>query len=44
VIDVAGFGSKKAYVAVASKLAVILHQMWREGSTFRWDEERLAAA
>ena len=35
-------GSKKAYVAVARKLAVILHQMWRDSSTFRWDEERLA--
>lgn len=37
-------GSKKAHVAVARKLAVILHRMWRNGSTFRWDEERLAAA
>jgi transposase len=37
-------GSKKVYVAVARKLAVILHQMWRDNSTFCWDEERLAAA
>lgn len=37
-------GNKKAYVAVARKLAVILHQMWRHSSTFRWDEEHLAAA
>jgi transposase len=27
---------KKATVAVARKLAVIMHRMWVEGSAFRW--------
>ena len=27
---------KKAKVAVARKLAVIMHRMWRDGSSFRW--------
>jgi transposase len=27
---------KKAKVAVARKLAVIMHRMWRDGSPFRW--------
>ena len=29
-------GLKRAKVAVARKLAVILHRMWIDGSTFRW--------
>ena len=29
-------GMKRAKVAVARKLAVILHRMWIDGSTFRW--------
>jgi transposase len=29
-------GMKKATVAVARKLAVIMHRMWIEGSAFRW--------
>jgi transposase len=29
-------GMKKATVAVARKLAVIMHRMWVEGSAFRW--------
>ncbi len=29
-------GFKKAKVAVARKLAVILHRMWRDGSDFQW--------
>jgi transposase len=29
-------GPKKAKVAVARKLAVILHQMWKSGQAFRW--------
>lgn len=29
-------GMKKAAVAVARKLAVIMHRMWVEGSAFRW--------
>jgi transposase len=29
-------GAKKAHVALARKLAVILHRIWCEGSEFRW--------
>ena len=29
-------GAKKATVAVARKLAGILHRMWKDGSEFRW--------
>lgn len=29
-------GHKKAVVAVARKLATVLHSMWRDGSEFRW--------
>ena len=31
-------GSKKARVAVARKLAVLLHRMWRDGTQFEWSE------
>ncbi len=36
-------GSKKATVAVARKLAVILHRMLRDGSQFRWSTKEAAA-
>lgn len=29
-------GSKRARVALARKLAVVLHRMWRDGTEFRW--------
>jgi transposase len=29
-------GAKKAKVAVARKLAMILHRMWVDGTDFRW--------
>ena len=32
-------GLRKAKVAVARKLAVILHRMWIEGTEFRWSKE-----
>ena len=32
-------GRRKAVVAVARKLAVILHRMWVEGEEFRWGTE-----
>jgi len=32
-------GAKKAKVAVARKLAVILHCIWTEGTDFRWTKE-----
>jgi transposase len=35
-------GRKKATVAVARKLAVLLHRMWRDGSEFRWSKETAA--
>ena len=32
-------GTKRAIVAVARKLAVILHRMWLDGTEFRWGKE-----
>jgi transposase len=32
-------GMRRAKVALARKLAVILHRMWVEGTTFRWGRE-----
>jgi transposase len=37
-------GTKKAKVALARKLGVILHRMWVDGSTFRWSHEETAIA
>lgn len=37
-------GMARARVAVARKLAVILHRMWADGSEFRWREQAQAAA
>jgi transposase len=34
----------KAIIAVARKLAVIMHQMWLTGEAFRWSETEAAAA
>ncbi len=36
-------GMRRAKVALARKLAVILHRMWMEGTTFRWGREVTAA-
>ncbi len=36
-------GFKKAKVAVARKLAVILHRMWRDGTDFIWSTKEAAA-
>jgi len=36
-------GFKKAKVAVARKLAVILHRMWRDGTDFIWSAKEAAA-
>jgi transposase len=36
-------GMKRAKVALARKLAVVLHAMWRDGSKFRWGKEAAAA-
>ena len=37
-------GHRKATVAVARKLAVILHRMWRDGTEFRWSNKEAAAS
>ena len=37
-------GMARAKVAVARKLAVILHGMWRDGTEFRWGKEPDARA
>jgi transposase len=37
-------GMARARVAVARKLAVILHRMWVDGSEFRWGKQAAAAA
>ena len=40
-------GSKKARVALARKLAVLMHRVWMDGTEFRWSKEvrhRLTAA
>jgi transposase len=36
-------GMKRAKVALARKLAVILHRMWIDGTTFRWSRPMVAA-
>jgi transposase len=36
-------GMKRAKVALARKLAVILHRIWVDGTTFRWGREVVAA-
>lgn len=40
------YGSKKAKVALARRLAVVMHRMWLDGSEFRWtkDENNATAA
>ena len=37
-------GAKKATMAVARKLAVILHHMWTTGTTFQWNTEAASPA
>ena len=36
-------GMKRAIVAVARKLAMVLHRMWLDGTEFRWGKEAAAA-
>ena len=36
-------GLRKAKVAVARKLAVILHRMWINGTKFNWSKKEIAA-
>lgn len=37
-------GTKKAIVALARRLAVIMHRIWVDGSEFRWTREQTAPA
>jgi transposase len=37
-------GTRKARVALARKLGVILHRMWVDGTSFRWSNEPAAAS
>jgi transposase len=37
-------GLRRATVAVARKLAMVLHRMWADGSEFRWRRDETAAA
>jgi hypothetical protein len=36
-------GMKKAIVALARRLAVIMHRIWVDGAEFRWTREVAAA-
>jgi transposase len=36
-------GLKKAKVAVARRMAVILHRMWIDGTSFRWSSNETEA-
>jgi hypothetical protein len=36
-------GMKKAIVALARRLAVIMHRIWVDGTEFRWTREAAAA-
>jgi transposase len=37
-------GKKKAIVALAPRLAVIMHRIWVDGTEFRWTREQAVAA
>ena len=37
-------GTKRATVALARKIAVVMHRMWVDGTTFRWGAAETAAA
>jgi transposase len=37
-------GMKKAIVALARRLAVIMHRIWLDGAEFRWSRQETAAA
>jgi transposase len=37
-------GIRRAIVAVARRLAVILHRMWTDGTDFRWGSEPVVAS
>lgn len=35
-------GATKAKVALARKLAIVLHRMWRDGTSFRWSTQEVS--
>jgi transposase len=35
-------GATKAKVALARKLVVILHRLWRDGTSFRWSTQEVS--
>ena len=37
-------GNKRATVALARKMAVVMHRMWVDGTSFRWSKAEAAAA
>jgi hypothetical protein len=37
-------GMKKAIVALARRLAVVMHRIWSDGTEFRWIRQEAAAA
>ena len=37
-------GMKRAIVAVARRMAVIMHRLWVDGTEFRWTREEVTAA
>ena len=37
-------GLQRAIVALARRLAVIMHRIWSDGTEFRWTREHTAAA
>jgi transposase len=41
-LDVARHGLKRAKVALARKLATVLHRMWVDGTNFHWGNQTVA--
>ena len=37
-------GQQRAIVALARRLAVVMHRMWSDGTEFRWSKEAVQAA
>ena len=37
-------GMRKAIVALARRLGVVMHRMWLDGTEFRWTRETMAKA
>ncbi len=36
-------GLRRAIVAVARKLAIVMHRIWADGTEFRWTREEAVA-